>query len=108
MYRGKPEDARSRCGHERSLMAATTIFSREVHKQNLLLFAHHLCDGVPDDGTSLLDFLLGEAGCDANLERSRNDLLRLKVILQSLETGDKHTVGEALLTTLACWSIARA
>ena len=51
---------------------------------------------MPDDGTSLLNLLLGEAGCDANLERSGNDLLGLKVILESLETGDQDTVGEAL------------
>jgi hypothetical protein len=66
-------------------------------ERNLLLFAHHLGDGVPDDGTSFLDLLPGEAGCDANLQRSGNDLLGLKVILESLETGDKNTVGETLV-----------
>lgn len=66
--------------------------------QPLLPLAHHLCDGVTDDGTRLFDFFFGEAGCDAHLEGGEQDLLGLKVVLKSLQPCDKNAIGEALPT----------
>lgn len=68
----------------------------DEREEVLFLFAHHLCDGVSNGGTSLFDLFLGEANCDAHLQSSWDDLLRLEVILEGLEAGDEDAVCEAL------------
>lgn len=72
------------------------FFNRDELEEILFLLAHHLGDGMSNDGTSLFDLFLGEANCDAHLQSSRDDLLGLEVILEGLEAGDENTVCEAL------------
>jgi hypothetical protein len=61
-----------------------------------LFLAHHLRDSVPDDGASFLNLLLGQANSDANLESGRHNLLRLEVVFECLQAGDKDSIGKAL------------
>jgi hypothetical protein len=46
--------------------------------------------------SGLFDFLSRQADGDTHLERWRNNLLRLKVIIQRLETADKDTIRKTL------------
>ena len=68
---------------------------------NLLPLAQDLCDGVTNYCASLFDLFLGQSEGDADLQPSWNDLLRLKVVFQGLETADKDTIGKTLYTTVS-------
>lgn len=54
---------------------------------------------MPDDSASFLNLLLGQANRDANLETGRHNLLRLEVVFEGLQAGDKDSVGKALDTS---------
>lgn len=60
------------------------------------LLAHHFRDGVPNDRAGFLDLFLRQADGDTHLQRGWDDLLRLEVVFQGLETGDEDSVGQRL------------
>lgn len=51
---------------------------------------------MANNRSGLFDFLFRQADGDTHLERWRNNLLRLKVIIQRLETANKDTIRKAL------------
>lgn len=90
------EECRRSLEHERPFEKRT----KGVTELGCSLFlAHHLCDSVPDDSASFLNLLLSQADSDANLETGRHNLLRLEVVFECLQAGDKDSVGKALDTS---------
>jgi hypothetical protein len=86
----------SKRGHDSISVSDRGHWERDLGKEVLLSLAHNFRDSMANYRSGLLDFLSRQADGDAHLERRRNNLLRLKVIVQRLETADKDTIRKAL------------